>query len=911
MVQVSYGGRTFDLTEDEYNEAQGMLGSYLRKGKLPSYYGRSKIVQDYAGRLIAEAGKRGYAVQQGYIQQQKYLQTKQTGGEYLVPIGGGQYAGMSIQGNKLPTGAIPMTSQARNILFKKGVVSQGQLDALKYFTKHIQPSPPFSQLQQSRLPQQKLPSISQRALQSRQQQLLIRFQQAKVYVPRIQKIFKESFVGKGYDVISGGKLTKKEFAGRTEKINEQIEKFNQKYGGKELSEKEYNEALKEQQRLESLGRYLEQEKTTFSKSLVNKIGNYVWGYGALTGGRDIEELTPSELQKTKKDLSRINEQLKKASGLNRKRLQKLKSSLENYEDYLESGGTIKIKADTPPSLTPAMGLPRNIKVKFLGTQKQKGNKIITDIVFQQTGKFGKIKRIGVARGVTIVKGKTGTTLTLGRSGIRLNKKIPIVRKLFLKKQTFAGMEKSIVSPKKFILRTKVKIPRGGVAIVKKNLQGLKQLGIGRVVTAKGKKILISGVKFPSGKFITKRVPRISSNDFASLSAIFSKKDLSLIIGKAITKNKDKIKFIGMIKNVGGTRRIRLSGVQKYEFQQALKNVISVASASLSKTKSIGGLSETGRIIASYQNIAESIGKKGNIGMVKLKSVKKAVIKPSVIQKSVQKAPIGKISYTSRGQPYMITKQGARFIQKRKEIAGQSVSSLSRQAQRTRQNLRELQKQIQRTTQKTTQKTLQSQRYKLGLKLRQVQEQIAKMKKISLTLPYTPLKLKPLKAFKIKFKTGKMIKKQKATPVFNVYGKSGKKFIKLNTKPLARNDALSKGTFAIDNTTSKSFKIISAGRKKKVGGLRKAEENYFQRAGYKLREYKIRGGRAFKIAPKYIERTRYGIDTRGEKRGLSIARYLKEQRTGVIHHKRKISPVQRRIMLKSLAKARKVLARRKR
>ena len=125
------------------------------------------------------------------------------------------------------------------------------------------------------------------------------------------------------------------------------------------------------------------------------------------------------------------------------------------------------------------------------------------------------------------------------------------------------------------------------------------------------------------------------------------------------------------------------------------------------------------------------------------------------------------------------------------------------------------------------------------------------------------------------------------------------------------NALSKGTFAIDNTTSKSFKIISAGRKKKVGGLRKAEENYFQRAGYKLREYKIRGGRAFKIAPKYIERTRYGIDTRGEKRGLSIARYLKEQRTGVIHHKRKISPVQRRIMLKSLAKARKVLARRKR
>ena len=139
------------------------------------------------------------------------------------------------------------------------------------------------------------------------------------------------------------------------------------------------------------------------------------------------------------------------------------------------------------------------------------------------------------------------------------------------------------------------------------------------------------------------------------------------------------------------------------------------------------------------------------------------------------------------------------------------------------------------------------------------------------------------------------------PVFNVYGKSGKKFLKLNVKPLTRDDALSKGTYAIDRTTSKQYKIVPAGKSKKPGKLREGEANYFKRLGFKLREYKVRKGRKFAIQPRYIERTKYGIDTRGEKKGLKIAKFIKQQR----QPKRKITPAQRKKLLANLKKARRV------
>ncbi len=159
------------------------------------------------------------------------------------------------------------------------------------------------------------------------------------------------------------------------------------------------------------------------------------------------------------------------------------------------------------------------------------------------------------------------------------------------------------------------------------------------------------------------------------------------------------------------------------------------------------------------------------------------------------------------------------------------------------------------------------------------------------------------------------KKLQPVPTFDVLGKSGKKFVKINKIPLSRNDALSRGTFAIDHSTSKTFKIVPAGKRKKVGSVSKVEKNYFNRAGFKLREFRVKGGRKFAIKPKYIEKTKYGIDTRGEKRGLTLARLAKQRgfvgtrkltRVRIPVRKptrRKATPQQ----LRNLAKGRKILA----
>jgi hypothetical protein len=230
-----------------------------------------------------------------------------------------------------------------------------------------------------------------------------------------------------------------------------------------------------------------------------------------------------------------------------------------------------------------------------------------------------------------------------------------------------------------------------------------------------------------------------------------------------------------------------------------------------------------------------------------------------------------VQYTSRGTPYIVTKYGARFI------SGYKPSGYK------------------------------AKKYAIYIpKLTYKAKGRVYAKRPPITPPIRTRRGK--KVLVSKKITGKI-------PVFNVYGKSGKKFIKLNLKPLTRNDALSRGTFAIDHTTAKTFKIVPARKTKKAGTLRKNEANYFNRAGYKLREYKIRKGRAFKINPKYIERRRYGIDTRGENRGLSIAKFLKQQRTGKIQrftkvapriaHKRRISPTQRKVLIQRLKKARAV------
>lgn len=156
---------------------------------------------------------------------------------------------------------------------------------------------------------------------------------------------------------------------------------------------------------------------------------------------------------------------------------------------------------------------------------------------------------------------------------------------------------------------------------------------------------------------------------------------------------------------------------------------------------------------------------------------------------------------------------------------------------------------------------------------------------------------------------------KAIPSYNVFAKVGKKFYKISKGPLARSDALSKGAYAVDNTTARTFKIVRAGKRRSVNTIPTNERGYFNKIGKKLRGFKIRRGQRFKVVPKYIEKRKYGIDTKGEKRGLSIARYVKNAygKAKATRSRRAMSKssMAYKIRIRNLIKARKVLARRRR
>lgn len=410
--------------------------------------------------------------------------------------------------------------------------------------------------------------------------------------------------------------------------------------------------------------------------------------------------------------------------------------------------------------------------------------------------------------------------------------------------------------------------------IPKSLKSIKnKLRTGRTLTSKEAQKFLSWQQKKTGKF-------------KPVGFMTRESEITLAPGE-ILKRQRKVATI-LVKG----KKVPIISTKVVQPTRGLRNLLKKANIGKISSKEIKQLSrklnkESGfkysssqikkSLSSSYKTGAKYFPIKRKISSVGLSGISRGILRKKVPSSAISK----KIFYTSRGTPYIKTKSGARFI------SPIGVSPRGRKYYPSYPSVKSIPKSIK-----------------------------------GISKGYYPIK--PLRYFpkargrKIRVSRGLKRYPAKSSPLqtFNVYGKSGKKFIKLNTKPLRKIDALSRGTFAIDHTTSKSFKIIPAGKRKKFGALRKSERNYFNRAGYKLREFKVRRGRAFQIKPRYIERTRYGIDTRGEKRGLTIAKFVRQQRRGTIHtgkyirKHRRITPMQRRIMLKNLAKARRVLARRR-
>ena len=75
-----------------------------------------------------------------------------------------------------------------------------------------------------------------------------------------------------------------------------------------------------------------------------------------------------------------------------------------------------------------------------------------------------------------------------------------------------------------------------------------------------------------------KLKKIALDDFASISASFSKKDLSTIVGKTITAKRDKSIFVGLLKGDKSVRALKVTSTGKAQLGKALDKVVTTAAA---------------------------------------------------------------------------------------------------------------------------------------------------------------------------------------------------------------------------------------------------------------------------------------------------------------------------------------------
>ncbi len=713
------------------------------------------------------------------------------------------------------------------------------------------------------------------------------------------------------DFISGGLLTERNLNKRGEQINENIEKFNRNFGDRELSEEEAMRANSISASIEREEGLLNKDRDKLAKSLKSKISGFLSPLEKRKTAEQTKQLikrSQPRINRKEKELERVNINLKKSEGktgtiakINRRRLKFVKSGIEHEIGLLKSGSPPIVAAGEFP-IIPAVGIPSGITtIKFLGTQKKgKGGKIITDIVFK-TSKG----RTGVARGVSVTKGKRTASVVLGRSG-KVAFKFPSAKRKLTSVKSFIGREISITKPTKFVRKTELVLKArvgtlkrlkriGTVTKVKKNIQAFKQAGIGQVASVKGKKFIKPFIKFPSGKLGTAKARGISLDDFASISAIFTKKELSLIVGRSITEAGAKAKFIGLIKGTSKAgKTFTIAAADKQQFAAALKNVISAASAGLTKSNKIGGLTKSASLITASR-IAVATAKGKPTPRPKLKPITrgkaKAITRPPITKPKPPK-PKAITKPRARTTGRAIAKAKPKAVTKPKPVTKPKVTvkpiTKPKEIQKARQRLRQLQKQKQRLAQKLSQKLTQKQIQRQRQRLRQVQRQINKITP-RLRGPFVPgVPRVPRIPFIPKIKRKKKRKKkpkrkQKKKQAYNVFARPIKKtkkakrpkLVKVNKVPLRKKRARDLRNFITDTSLSRTGRIKKGKGKPRKPKLR-VPKGYAKKTSIKFRRHRIVKGKR-KLLPKgkVIERRKRLLDTVQERRKITLRRRIKQ------------------------------------
>jgi hypothetical protein len=759
-------------------------------------------------------------------------------------------------------------------------------------------------------------------------------------IPR--KKLKKGFIS-AIDFVSGGALTERNLNKRGEKINEDIENFNKRFGNRELTEEEARAAQSISESLRKKEENLSKDRDKLASSAKSKIAGFISPIEKRRIKEEEEKLAERSLGSAEKKLSKINLEIEKKSKkkdiiskINLRGLRSQKKDLEGRIKLLKVGEFPKPKVFAGEfPIIPAVNIPSGIRtVKFIGTQKKgKGGKVITDLVFK-TDKG----RVGIAKGVSVTKGEKTASVVLGRSG-KLAFKFPTRKAKVVSVRSFIGKEVAMTKATQVALKTKIKVLSkakkvGTITKIKKNINALQQVGVGKVASVKGKKFIKPFIKFPTGKIGKAKAKGILMDDFASISAIFTKKELSLIVGKSITRAGAKSRFIGLIKGTTKPgKKFILSATDKQQFGKALRKVVSATSAALSQSKEVSGLTKAGAIVSAYRIAAEKAKEKP----VKIKPIVKVKKKPKPIPpkptpapKPIVKAP-GRITRRAKAKVPKKPKVKAKIkapvkvkarIKRpsRKPVQFIKAKAKQKQEQELLLRLRQKLKQRQKLQQKLTQKLTQKQQTKLKQKILQIQKQILKLGNIA-GVPFPTLaRIRGLKIPKRRKKRKRKVVKptKKKLQAYSVYArplrKSKKakrpKLIKVSKVPLRKKRAKDMRNYIVDTSLSRTAKIKKTKGKPKPPKL-KIPSGYAKRTSKKFRRFRVIKGKRRKLPKgKVIEKSKSLLDTKQEKKKITLRKRIKQitkkpTKRKII--KRKITMARRKQMLSNLAKARRVRA----
>jgi len=115
--------------------------------------------------------------------------------------------------------------------------------------------------------------------------------------------------------------------------------------------------------------------------------------------------------------------------------------------------------------------------------------------------------------------------------------------------------------------------------------------------------------------------------------------------------------------------------------------------------------------------------------------------------------------------------------------------------------------------------------------------------------------------------------------YYVYGKiiQSNKFQRLNQVPVTKTRAMDIGSFYVDQTLARTFKVEKAGAKAKEDmTFGYIPMGYYQSISKKIRGFKIRKGQAVDVGMQFIEKNMGIADTQMEKQQLAYFRKLERQ-----------------------------------